>query len=130
MDAYAARQIDALSGGQKQRVFIARALMQEAQLYFLDEPFSGIDVASTQVILQLLKELQAEGKTLFVVHHDLNSVPALFDWVILLNMRLITSGPTAEVFSPEMIQRTYGKDSRLFDQASKLSKAQIFGYDV
>jgi manganese/zinc/iron transport system ATP- binding protein len=121
LTAFADRQIRQLSGGQQQRAFIARALIQEADLYFLDEPFSGIDAATEAVIINLLKALVAKGKTIFVVHHDLNTVNRLFSWVILLNLRLIASGPTAEVFTPHYLQQAYGKSLSLLDEAIKLS---------
>lgn len=127
MEGYANRQINQLSGGQQQRVFIARALLQQADLYFMDEPFSGIDVASTQVILNLLKGLKEEGKTVFVVHHDLESVASTFDWVILLNTRLVACGEVNEVFTPEIVHHTYGKDHLLFDLAVKLTREKAKG---
>lgn len=127
MEGFAKRQIDELSGGQKQRVFIARALMQEAEIYFMDEPLAGIDVSSTQVIFALLQKLQKEGKTIFIVHHDLQSVPLLFSWVILLNMSLIASGPVSEVFIPELIDKTYGKDKKVLDQVARLANEKTSG---
>lgn len=127
MSQYADRQISQLSGGQQQRVFIARALLQEADVYFLDEPFTGIDIASERVIVDILKKLRDQGKAVFVVHHDLNSVESYFDWVILLNMRLVGYGPTEEVFTPERLNVTYGKSHALFDEALKLSQQKIKG---
>lgn len=127
MSDYANRQISQLSGGQQQRVFIARALLQEADIYFLDEPFSGIDLASEKVIIGILKKLRDMGKTVFVVHHDLNSVEGYFDWVILLNMRLVACGPIEEVFTPEQLNITYGKSYALFDEAIKLSNQKTRG---
>lgn len=121
MGAYADRQISQLSGGQQQRVFLARALLQEADLFFLDEPFSGIDMATEKAIMELLHQLKTEGKTVFVVHHDLNTVEQYFDWLILLNMRLIAAGPTAEVFNPDTFYATFGKSNLLFDEAFKRS---------
>ena len=105
---FADRQIANLSGGQQQRVFLARALAQESDLYFMDEPFAGVDAATEDAIIALLRELCSQGKTLFVVHHDLASVPDYFDWLVLLNLRLVASGPTSEVFTPEMLAKTYG----------------------
>lgn len=127
MQAFAQRQIGQLSGGQQQRVFLARALMQEADLYFMDEPFSGIDMASTKVIIELLQKLRGEGKTVFVVHHDLEMANQIFDWIILLNMRLVGCGETEQIFTQEMIHKTYGKDQRLLDQVAKLSKEKTEG---
>jgi manganese/zinc/iron transport system ATP- binding protein len=122
MAGYAHRQISQLSGGQQQRVFLARALLQEADIYFMDEPFTGVDLATERVIVQLLQQLRAKGKTVFVVHHDLNTVESYFDWVILLNMRLIAYGPIKEFFTPDYLNATYGKNYALFDEALKLSQ--------
>lgn len=127
MAGFGDRQISQLSGGQQQRVFIARALLQEADLYFLDEPFAGIDAASESVLVSLLKQLQAQGKTIFVVHHDLNTVESYFDWTILLNMRLVTSGPTVEVFNADTLNRTYGKNYALLGEAVRLSLHKTAG---
>ena len=120
MTAYANRQISQLSGGQQQRAFIARALLQEADIYFMDEPFSGIDMATEKVIMDLLRELKSKGKTVFVVHHDLNTVENYFDYMIMLNMRLIACGPTNQVYNAENINETYGKQHSLFEEAQKL----------
>ncbi len=127
IEPLAHRQISQLSGGQQQRAFIARALIQEADLYFMDEPFIGIDSASMQVISSLLRQLQQQGKTIFVVHHDLESIPSSFDWVLMLNMRLVANGPVSEVFNPELIQKTFGKDLNLFEQAIQLKQAKQTG---
>lgn len=105
---FANRQIGNLSGGQQQRVFLARALAQESDLYLMDEPFVGVDAATEAAIITLLRELKARGKTLLVVHHDLASAKEYFDQLILLNMRLVAYGPTAEVFKPDILQTTYG----------------------
>lgn len=102
------RQIGELSGGQQQRVFIARALAQEADLFFLDEPFVGVDMLTEEKIIDLLKKLREEGKTTLVVHHDLSTVEEYFDHVILLNQRLVAFGKTEEVFNSENINRAYG----------------------
>lgn len=122
MQGFADRQISQLSGGQQQRIFIARALLQEAEIYFLDEPFSGIDLASEKVIIEILKKLRNQGKTVFVVHHDLNTVEKYFDWIILINMRLIGCGATHDFFTSELLNVTYGKNFALFDEAVKLSQ--------
>jgi manganese/zinc/iron transport system ATP- binding protein len=124
---YANRQISQLSGGQQQRVFIARALLQEANIYFMDEPFAGVDLATERVIMDILKKLKAEGKTVFVVHHDLNSVENYFDWALLLNMRLVACGPIKEVFNAENLHTAYGKSFSLFDEALKLSHNKTGG---
>lgn len=108
MADYANRQISQLSGGQQQRVFLARALAQEAQLYFMDEPFAGVDAATERAIILLLNELKQQKKTVLVVHHDLQTVEEYFDWTILLNRRVIAAGPTHEAFTPENLQKTYG----------------------
>ena len=108
MSDYAERQISQLSGGQQQRVFLARALVQDADIYFMDEPFQGVDATTERAIITLLKELRAAGKTVVVVHHDLQTVPEYFDWVMLLNVRSIASGPVETVFTEENLRRTYG----------------------
>ncbi len=108
MAAYAGRQISQLSGGQQQRVFLARALVQDAQIYFMDEPFQGVDATTERAIVALLQALRAAGKTVIVVHHDLQTVPEYFDWVTLLNVRRIASGPVAEIFTEENLRLTYG----------------------
>jgi manganese/zinc/iron transport system ATP- binding protein len=105
---YADRQIGNLSGGQRQRVFLARALAQESDLYLMDEPFAGVDAATEEAIVKILRELKSRGKTILVVHHDLSTVREYYDRVILLNMRLVAAGATAEVFTPELVQKTYG----------------------
>jgi manganese/zinc/iron transport system ATP- binding protein len=102
------RQISQLSGGQQQRVFLARALVQDAQVYFMDEPFAGVDATTERAIIALLRELRAAGKTVVVVHHDLQTVSEYFDWATLLNVRRIASGPVAEVFTEENLRRAYG----------------------
>jgi manganese/zinc/iron transport system ATP- binding protein len=127
MANYAHRQIKQLSGGQQQRVFLARALLQEADIYFMDEPFTGIDLATETILIQLLQQLRAKGKTVFIVHHDLNTVERYFDWIILLNMRLISYGPTPQVFTPFHLNATYGKSYALFDEALKLSQEKQIG---
>ncbi len=115
------RQISQLSGGQQQRVFLARALAQDARLYVMDEPFAAVDAATEEAIVSLLKELSAEGKTCLVVHHDLATVMRYFDWLVLLNMRVVASGPTEEIFTRENLQKTYGgKLSLLDDVADRL----------
>lgn len=105
---FANRQIANLSGGQQQRVFLARALAQESDLYFMDEPFAGVDAATEAAIIALLHELKEKGKTLLVVHHDLPTARNYFDMLLLLNMRVVAFGPTEEVFTYELLQKTYG----------------------
>lgn len=105
---YAKRQISNLSGGQQQRVFLARALAQESDLYLMDEPFVGVDAATEIAIIELLRELKSRGKTILVVHHDLPTAQTYFDMLLLLNMRLVAFGPTKEVFTQELLQKTYG----------------------
>ncbi|WP_068618912.1 metal ABC transporter ATP-binding protein [Paenibacillus tuaregi] len=108
MSDYAGRQISQLSGGQQQRVFLARALAQDASLYFMDEPFVGVDAATEKAIITLLNELKQQGKTVLVVHHDLNTVKEYFDWVVLLNVQLVASGSVDSTFTADNLQRTYG----------------------
>jgi len=108
MKSFAERQISQLSGGQQQRVFLARALVQDAQLYFMDEPFQGVDATTERAIVTLLQELRSAGKTVVVVHHDLQTVPEYFDWVTMLNVRRIASGPVSEVFTEQNLRQTYG----------------------
>ena len=102
------RQISQLSGGQQQRVFLARALVQEAQVYLMDEPFQGVDATTERAVVELLRELREQRKTVVCVHHDLQTVPEYFDWVTLLNVRRVASGPVAEVFTEENLRLTYG----------------------
>lgn len=122
MEKYRNRQISQLSGGQQQRVFLARALTQQADIYFMDEPFAGVDAATEKAIVQLLKNLAREGKTVIVVHHDLQSVATYFDWVIMLNLRLVASGPTDEVFNQNLLEETYGGKLTLLTEVGELMK--------
>jgi len=119
MTALANRQIRQLSGGQQQRVFLARALAQDAQVYFLDEPFSGVDAATEAAIVKLLQTLRASGKTVLIVHHDIQTVRDYFDYVILLNMRLIACGPVDATFTNENLQKTYGGRLTILDEAAE-----------
>jgi manganese/zinc/iron transport system ATP- binding protein len=105
---YADRQIGQLSGGQQQRVFIARSLAQKADLYLMDEPFVGVDASTEEAILQLLVEMKNEGKTVVIVHHDLQTAHEYFDWIVLLNTRLVACGPKEEVFTSKNLQEAYG----------------------
>ena len=108
MQDFAERQISQLSGGQQQRVFLARALVQDAQLYLMDEPFQGVDAKTERAIVAVLQQLRQAGKTVVVVHHDLETVPEYFDWVFLLNVRRIAAGPVDEVFTEDNLRLTYG----------------------
>lgn len=119
MADFARRQISQLSGGQQQRVFLARALTQDASIYLMDEPFAGVDAATEQAIIDLLKDLKTRQKTVMVVHHDLNTAEEYFDYIMLLNMRLVKFGPTAEVFTPENLRLTYGGKLQLLTQAAE-----------
>ena len=109
MENFAKRQIGNLSGGQLQRVFIARALAQDADIIFLDEPFVGIDMVSEKLIVELLQELRDEGKTIVIVHHDLHKTKEYFDNLIILNKKLIASGPVSKTFTTSTIQQAYGE---------------------
>ncbi len=117
MEEYASRQISQLSGGQQQRVFLARALMQTADIYFMDEPFKGVDVQTEKAIILLLKELKEAGKTVVVVHHDLQTVPEYFDWVTLINIKIIASGPVEEVFHEQNLKKAYHNSGNLLKSA-------------
>ncbi|MCA8990699.1 MAG: metal ABC transporter ATP-binding protein [Planctomycetaceae bacterium] len=116
MQDYAHRQISQLSGGQQQRVFLARALAQDADLYLMDEPFAGVDATTERTIVDILQSLRDAGRTALVVHHDLQTAPEYFDQVVLLNMRLVASGPMKDVFTPENLRRTFGGKLPLLDQ--------------
>ncbi len=124
---FAKRQIGQLSGGQQQRLFIARALAQKADIYLLDEPFSGIDISTEKTLVKLFKELRQQGKTIICVHHDLSSVDDYFDWVVLLNTCLIGAGSISDVFNLENIKRTYGRNSTLLDEAIFKTKKKTDG---
>lgn len=113
------RQISELSGGQQQRVFLARALAQDAEIYLMDEPFAGVDASTEDAIVALLKKLRRRGRTVLVVHHDLQTVEKYFDRVLLLNLRLVAAGPTAEVFTPENLLFTYGGRLTVLDEAAE-----------
>jgi len=126
MEAYTKRQISQLSGGQQQRVFLARSLAQQAELYFMDEPFAGVDAATEKAIIAILKEMSAQDKTVIVVHHDLQSVAQYFDWVILINTRLVASGPTEKVFTKELLEETYGGKLTLLTEVGDLLQKQQF----
>lgn len=120
MQSFAKRQISKLSGGQQQRVFLARALAQDSQIYFMDEPFAGVDAATEKAIVQLLHELKQHGKTVLVVHHDLQTVPEYFEEVLLLNMRIVAAGPIDEVWNEQNLRNTYGGQLTLLSKAADL----------
>jgi len=113
---FAGRQISQLSGGQQQRVFLARALVQDADVYFLDEPFTGVDATTERAIVDVLKRMRAQGKTVVAVHHDLETLGEYFDWALLLNVRREALGPVADVATPENLRRTYGGRSGLIER--------------
>ena len=115
----ASRQISQLSGGQQQRTFLARALVQDADLYLMDEPFAAVDAATEKAIVEILRELKARGKTTVVVHHDLQTVPEYFDYVILINMRIVAHGPVESVFTRENLHKTYGGRLTLLDEVTE-----------
>lgn len=126
MMSFVNRQISELSGGQQQRVFIARALAQEADLYLMDEPFAGVDMATETAIFQLLKEMTAKGKTIIVVHHDIHSAMNYFDWIIMLNLHLVGSGPTDLVMTEELLRKTYGGKLNLLTKVTELIRQKDF----
>lgn len=127
MSAYAQTQISQLSGGQQQRLFLARAFMQSADLFLLDEPFAGVDLATEKAIINLLRKQKEMGKTILIVHHDLPTVSEYFDWTILLNTRLIACGPVGEVFTRDNLAKTFGKGQQLFEEAIGLSAKSLSG---
>jgi manganese/zinc/iron transport system ATP- binding protein len=126
MESFANRQISQLSGGQQQRTFIARALAQQADIYFMDEPFAGVDAATEKAIINLLRSMTEAKKTVIVVHHDLQSVTQYFDWVILLNTRLVAFGPTATTFNQHNLQETYGGKLTLLADVADLIRRESF----
>jgi manganese/zinc/iron transport system ATP- binding protein len=119
LGTYADRQISQLSGGQQQRVFLARALAQEADLYLMDEPFASVDAATERAIVDVLRDLRAQGRTVVCVHHDLPTVPEYFDHVALLNMRIVAQGPVGETFTTENLRKTYGARLTLLEEAAQ-----------
>ena len=112
------RQISQLSGGQQQRTFLARALVQDADLYLMDEPLAAVDAATEATIVDLLKQMQNDGKTAVVIHHDLQTVADYFDYVVLLNMRVVAAGRSEDVFTNENLQKTYGGRLTLLEEAT------------
>ncbi|MBD3331317.1 ATP-binding cassette domain-containing protein [candidate division GN15 bacterium] len=125
MADFADRQISQLSGGQQQRVFLARALAQDASIYLMDEPFAGVDASTEKAIIDLLKSLKDQDKTVLVVHHDLHTVKEYFDWMMLLNMRLVKAGPTDEVFTQENLREAYGGKLNLLSEAAERATEQL-----
>ncbi len=124
MLAYADRPIGNLSGGQQQRVFLARALAQESAVYLMDEPFAGVDAVTEKTMISILQEMKNAGKTLMVVHHDLASAREYFDQLLLLNMRKVAYGPVPEVYTHELLQKTYGgKLAVLSEMAAEVAKS-------
>jgi manganese/zinc/iron transport system ATP- binding protein len=126
MESFANRQISQLSGGQQQRTFLARALAQQADIYFMDEPFAGVDAATETAIINLLRTMTESKKTVVVVHHDLQSVPQYFDWVIMLNTRLVAYGPSEQVFNQHNLQETYGGKLTLLADVADLIRREGF----
>ena len=120
------RQISQLSGGQQQRVFIARSLAQGADLYIMDEPFVGVDAATEEAILLLLSDMKKQGKTVVVVHHDLQTAKAYFDWMVLLNTRLVAVGPKEDIFNEELLQEAYGGKLNVLSKVGELIKEKGF----
>ncbi len=127
MGSLAERQISALSGGQQQRLFIARALLQEADILLLDEPFAAVDKATEDIIIQILKDLRDEGKTILVVHHDLKTAYEYFDKALLLNTSLVAYGKTDDALSADNLARAYGQKGELFSEANRLSGTEKAG---
>lgn len=121
------RQISQFSGGQQQRLFIARALVQDADLFLLDEPFAGVDLATEKAIMAILRKQQQLGKTILIVHHDLPSVEEYFDWILMLNNRLLACGPVKEAFTRENLMKAFGKNQSLFSEAANLSAKSVSG---
>jgi manganese/zinc/iron transport system ATP- binding protein len=124
------RQISELSGGEQQRAFLARSLLQNADIYFLDESLSGVDHASEEIIMDILRKMVKKHKTICMVHHDLNSADRYFDWMVLLNIRLVAAGPKEEVFSAQNLQEAYGKSFLLYDETIKLAQSHAAGQIV
>lgn len=123
---YSGRQISKLSGGQQQRVFIARSLAQGADLYILDEPFVGVDAATEEAILKLFSEMKNQGKTVIVVHHDLQTAKDYFDWIVLLNTRMVAAGPKEEIFKESLLQEAYGGKLNVLSKVGELVKEKDF----
>lgn len=127
MASFRSRQISELSGGQQQRLFLARALFQNPDVFLLDEPFTGVDLATEKVIMSLLQKQKQQGKTILIVHHDLPTVEEYFDWVLLLNTRLIDCGAVSQVFHRKNLIHAFGKEQILFSEAVDLSAKKMSG---
>ncbi|MDN3508180.1 MAG: metal ABC transporter ATP-binding protein [Simkaniaceae bacterium] len=127
MEDFAGRQLSDLSGGQQQRVFLARAILQDADLYLLDEPLMGIDHTTEQTIIELFAEWKAQGKTVVAVHHNLDTLPAIYDWAVLLNVGLIGAGPVDTVCTEENLTKAYGKNVALLTELAHLSAEKLRG---
>ncbi len=126
MQDFADRQISQLSGGQQQRVFLARALVQQADIYFLDEPMAGVDATTERAIVDILRKLRDDGKTVIVVHHDLQTVRSYFDWLVVLNVRTIAQGPVSEVYTADNLRKAYGGQIALLEsEAFKQDEAAV-----
>jgi len=121
MQDLAERQISQLSGGQQQRTFLARALVQDARIYLMDEPFAAVDAVTERAIITILRELRARGKTVVVVHHDLQTAAEYFDWVTLLNVEVVASGPIAETFTADNLRQTYGGRVAYLEDAQRIA---------
>ncbi|MBD3273685.1 MAG: ATP-binding cassette domain-containing protein [Candidatus Marinimicrobia bacterium] len=124
MSEFADRQISQLSGGQQQRVFLARALVQDAVVYLMDEPFAGVDASTEKAIINILTELRSQGKTILVVHHDLQTVNDYFDWLIMLNMRIVAAGNMDTVYTKENLKKTYGGRLNILSEADEVVAQQ------
>lgn len=122
MAELAHRQVSQLSGGQQQRVFLARALVQQADIYFLDEPMAGVDATTERAIVNILRDLRDAGKTIIVVHHDLQTVRTYFDWLVLLNVGVVAQGPVSEVYTADNLRRAYGGQVALLEDNSAPSE--------
>jgi manganese/zinc/iron transport system ATP- binding protein len=125
MESFISRQISQLSGGQQQRVFLARALVQDADVYFMDEPMAGVDATTERAIISLLKDLRSAGKTVIVVHHDLQTVADYFDWMVLLNVRVIAQGAVKEVYTSENLRSAYGGQIALLQNEGEFENGKI-----
>jgi len=124
---YRDRQISQLSGGQQQRVFLARALAQDADIYLMDEPFVGVDASTEDAIIEILAELRSRDRTILVIHHDLQTVSEYFDWLIMLNMRVVAAGPIDEVYTRENLRKTYGGRLNVLDETAQAVAEQRGG---
>ncbi|MHB0777043.1 metal ABC transporter ATP-binding protein [Halomonas sp. WWR20] len=118
MQDFAQRQISQLSGGQQQRVFLARALVQQAEVYFLDEPMAGVDATTERAIVDILRSLRDAGKTVIVVHHDLQTVRSYFDWLLILNVRVIAQGTVRDVYTAANLRKAYGGQIALLEEST------------